>query len=85
MDGIGDDVVFGSAMDRSHGHHRGVPGASLTTYHGLEGQDDLRGQDNRVFGQVGIGTVTTDSANVDVHRIHIGEGKALHKAEMPRQ
>ncbi|MCH7572322.1 MAG: zinc-dependent metalloprotease [Planctomycetes bacterium] len=69
---IGDDVVLGASVNRTHGDHGRLDRLNFTAHNSLQGQDDLRGQYHWILGRVRIGPVTAHSFDDDIHRIHIG-------------
>ena len=80
---IADDIVFGAAMNGSHGNHRRLYRFDLPADNSLQSQHNLRRQYDRIFRGVRIGAVSALAANFNVDKIYIGQSKPFANADFP--
>ena len=66
---VRDDVVLGAGVKRADGNHAGVSRRQAAAHHGLQGQHNLRSQDNGIDTAVRAGPVSADAVDDNVHRI----------------
>ena len=68
---IGNNVVFGPPMNRTHGHDGGLCRIRFTANNSLEREDCLRCQHHWIFCLVRPGSMAAHAPNGDVHGIHV--------------
>ena len=76
-DFLGDDVVFCAAVNRADGDDRRFARRDLAAHDGLQREDRLRREHDRIACRLRERAVPADAADRDVHRINIRERKAL--------
>ncbi len=80
---VRNDVRPGAAVDRAHGHDRGIDRARFPADDRLEGEDDAGREHDRILGQVRIRPVSADAVDLDRHRVDIRHGIALDQSDRP--
>ena len=84
MRSIRNDVVLGTSVKRTNGHHAGGPRRQLPGNKGLQCKHNLTAQYDRVPTTVGMRTVCAHSMNDDVDCISAGIRAAFGNIDLSR-
>src|SRR5262249_28112770 len=80
-----DDVKRCATLQCSYGYHDWRQRWHFPADHGLEGDDDMAGDDNRVNAGVGIGSMTADPLDDNVEPIDARHDRPLIHTDLPYQ